>query len=103
MLLSPEVASFANAVTVTGAVLYHPPKPSAEGRVTAMAGPVASTLTVCIDEVDTLPALSTALNETVCVPSVETVTELPACNAPLSTEYCTLPSPEVTSAAPEFI
>ena len=103
MLLSPEVASLADAVTVTGAVLYHPPEPSAGGRVAVMAGPVVSILMVCVEEVDMLPALSMALNETVCVPSMEMSAELPACNAPLSTEYCTLPSPEVTSAAPEFI
>ena len=42
MLPSPDAASLASVVTVTGAVLYHPPEPSAAGRVTVMAGPVMS-------------------------------------------------------------
>jgi hypothetical protein len=46
--------------------------------VEVITGPVVSTSTVCVDEVETLPALSMALNETVYAPSVEIVTELPA-------------------------
>jgi hypothetical protein len=99
-LATPEVASVAEADTVTGK-LSQPFEPFGEGMSRLREGGTVSSRKDTVPEADELPALSVAWKETVWLPSPETETELPEVAAPPSTAWDTFARPEVASAAPD--